>query len=293
VNLLYLEVVLFSFLSSFSRSILNIIDRYTFGHLKKSVAGTSFINNYLPLLLLLVICSITGNGKELLQKIISFKIICIAFLIQMVSYAYSLAFKHANIHKVIVISKLSDIFIPIGIFLIVGSWNWLDYGFAILTTIVCIPIIFQKSDYKNKTPLYIVLAVIVVLVLQGSLSSVLVDKSEQTIVNSILITTAIMFWRFCWSFFVYYYHKEGSLIEDLLDVRLVALFRCLTSISTQLFFILALSYTTSPIAWPIFNSTILFSVGLSALILKEKATKLEYLVIASIFLITSFRLILN
>nr|WP_230680898.1 EamA family transporter [Paracidovorax cattleyae] len=65
--------------------------------------------------------------------------------------------------------------------------------------------------------------------------------------------------------------------------------RALLTVATQVTFIYAITSAASAVAWPILNTTGLMAMALSALLLREKPSRLEAFVIVTITLLALAR----
>src|ERR1700682_4716008 len=85
------------------------------------------------------------------------------------------------VSQVTVAGKASDLFIPVGVFLAAGHWDWMTYGFAVATTLVCLPILRSSDNEQDPDSIKRTAVLIgVALVLQASLAPLLAASSNTT-----------------------------------------------------------------------------------------------------------------
>ncbi|MES2769135.1 MAG: hypothetical protein V4596_08320 [Bdellovibrionota bacterium] len=273
--------LLYAFISASFRGVISTIDRYQFGVSRQSVTFTNIYNNVLAFIISLVVCIFFGDVHRVLPFLGNIKIILFSFILQLAAHAFSYAFKHMKIPAVIIFSKMADLFIPIGIFLFSSIWNWSDFLFSVSTFLVCVPIfIFQNK--KGHIHLFSALAVLFVLVIQGSFSPWFMSGVSSD--SWIHYTVALIFWRLVFSLLgVINNSKEFSMhptcskkFRKYLSIMLV---RSVLTLGAQAFLVLSLSQERPVLAWPVLNATGLISVVFSSLILREHAGKYEILAV--------------
>ena len=282
------SIMLLALVSSLSRAGLNVVDRYQIGFRELSIRQVNLWNNVIPTLLMVILLLFFGLGHEFLKLLISWKTICFSGLVQLVAYAFSFGFRHLNVNQVTATAKLSDIFIPIGIFIFTSHWSWSNYSFAILTTLVCLPILWKKKKISasfDHGGLFIIGA----LVLQASVAPLLIETSINSSVSFqhlFLFTISVLFWRSIWTILPLFCQKQSMPIRwDLSYLNYIFLLRVILTILTQVSFIVAIASPHSLVAWPILNSTGLFALFFSKQFLKEYHTRKEQgIVIAISFL---------
>lgn len=284
--------LLIAFFSAGLRASLNLIDRELFGRRGASVLDVNFWNNLLPLVVLLALAAGMGHGQGVLSALLNGRTLVFAGLVQLVAYTFSYCLGRFSVAATTVYSKMPDLLIPVGIWLVAGQWSWSNYGFAVLTCVVCLPIWFQRprtTTLSGSPHAVLIAALVAALVLQGSLSSSLVP-SETSLLASFEFATAVIFWRTLWSSVALL--RKGFRWSSSLWGSLQALVfvRSLASIGTQLTFVLALAQGESAAAWAVFNSTSLIAVALAALVLKEPPTRPELFAIGGIGVLTAARL---
>ncbi|MEN3010812.1 MAG: hypothetical protein ABDI20_07615 [Candidatus Bipolaricaulaceae bacterium] len=135
--------------SSSLRAILNVLDRLAFGHRRAEVILLNLINNFLPLFLIFPV-AVLLKPEQTIAALGDLRNIGLAGLVQLVAYAFSAAFRELTIPQVIVYSKLPDLFIPLGIYALDRFFSVVDFLFSALTTLVCVPIIFEAHQHQKR-----------------------------------------------------------------------------------------------------------------------------------------------
>ncbi|UAC49633.1 hypothetical protein K6959_07460 [Bacillus aquiflavi] len=291
-------IMIFAFLSALSRAGLNIVDRYQIGMKKLSIFYVNLWNNVIPAILMIALCILLGWHGQLVASIFDWKTLVFSGIVQLVAYAFSYAFRHLNVSQVLVIGKkkMSDLFIPIGIFVTTMQWDWSTYFFAVATTIVCLPILWEKGERENGNAFKKVGLIIgSALVLQASLSPLLTEMNTVVAIrDTFAFTTAVIIWRTVWSLIPLLRKKRAQDEASFFGLLSNPVFfvRALLTIITQTTFILAVGSTASAVAWPILNSTSIFSVALSSLLLREKPSKLQIGIVITITILSVIRFFL-
>ena len=284
-------VMLLAFLSALSRGGLNSIDRYQIGFRRLSICQVNLWNNLLPAIVMVVLCLFFGLRKELWTSLFQWKTLFFSGLVQLVAYSFSFAFRHSNVNQVTVMAKLSDFFIPVGIFFTTDHWSWSSYGFAVMTTVVCLPLLWKSSSAK-KDPFFKSAGffIIAALVLQASLAPLLIMPPSGGVTgdlhHALLFMIAVLCWRTSWSVLPMVFQRQSisvSLIQ--LCWNPVFLLRVLLTVLTQLSFVLAIAGPNALVAWPILNSTGIFALFFSRQFLKEDSTRLEQGIVIAIALL--------
>ncbi len=284
-------VMLLAFFSAVCRAGVNSVDRYQIGFRSLSICQVSLWNNLLPAIVMVMLCLCFGLRKELWSLLFQWKTVCFSGLVQLVAYSFSFAFRHSNVNRVTIMAKLSDFFIPVGIFFTTAHWSWSSYGFAIMTTVVCLPLL-QKSPAQKKDPFFkrAPFFIIVALVLQASLAPFLImppsDGVTAGLHHTLLFMITILCWRSAWSLLPMLFRGQAiSMPVIQLCWNPIFLLRVSLSIFTQLFFLLAIAGPNALVAWPILNSTGIFGLFFSRRFLKENSTRLEQGVVVTITLL--------
>lgn len=160
-----LWLIIFATISSFSRGIISVIDRYQMGYRKQSSIDVNFLNNIcssvLVTFMLLVILHNYPSPRITNNYLI--RVFLYAFLAQIVAYGYSYVFKKVTIMQSVILSKITDLFIPLAILLTMGYFSKSSYLVSIISTIiVVIYIAFEQRkdnlDLKNLAKTFTVIA---------------------------------------------------------------------------------------------------------------------------------------
>lgn len=252
-------VMTFALVSALSRAGLNIIDRYQIGQKKLSILGVNLWNNALPAVLMVLVALSFGHGSELLSYFFDWKTVLFGGLVQLVAYAFSYAFRHLHVNLVTVMGKFSDLLIPVGVFLTTRYWSWDTYGFAVATTLACLPILWMTRTLGSFRSIGVAgFAVSGALLLQASFSPLLAPAVPISDVRHLLIfATAVILWRTVWRSLAPLLHRRTGRRTPWLvpPFSPIPILRGLLTIVTQTAFIFAISSSASALAWPILNST--------------------------------------
>jgi len=223
---------------------------------------------------------------ELLEAIFSWRTALFSGMVQLVAYSFSYAFRYLSVNQVTVAGKASDLFIPIGVWAITGYWSWETYHFAIATTLICLPILWIGPHKRNTRAIKTAWVFIgAALVLQASFAPILIEVSSTDLSwnQALPFTTGIIIWRSFWCLIPILRRTKNVRIPSYtLLTNSTFVLRTLLTVITQTTFILAIGNTMSALAWPILNSTGLFAMLLSPVVLKEKYSRVEQLVIFAI-----------
>ncbi|WEV41067.1 hypothetical protein OZX56_02450 [Lactobacillus sp. ESL0684] len=285
-----LLLITFACISAFSRGIISVIDRYQMGYRKQSSINVNFINNLCSTLLVtifLIILLTKIPGPKLTAGYL-FRVLIYGLLAQLVAYGYSYVFKKVTIMQSIVLSKLTDLFIPLAIFITMGYLNGGSYLISIISTvIVVVYVIFkQRRDGLNLQVLlqtFIVIAPL--LILQAALSPLL-TKGLIKAIDLIYFTIATIYIRFIISFITFVVKNHGlkmQLARADRQLTLIYLTRAVLTLLAQVTNTLATSSPNSSIAWVFLNMTNLYSVIIGSIVLKEKVKVSDVLLVVCIF----------
>lgn len=278
--------------SSFSRAILNILDRNIFGHKHAGVVFVNFANNFLPLVLILPPAVLSSDSQSIISALSDIHNLLLAGLIQLTAYAFSLTFRELTIPQVIVFSKLPDLFIPIGIYMVSRIWSPVDFAFSTLTTLVCLPLLFQRPRESRiyKRSWWVLAFLMSAVVLRGVFSGALVQGKEGP-GDWLLVTMATLWWRFIWSLIVMIgaFITRNGLIWTSPGVLLL-LGRAGITLAVQALYIVALAKGPITAVWPIINSTALFATVFSSAFFQEHPTGRELIAILGVTGLTVARM---
>ena len=288
----------YAFASAGSRGVISVIDRHQFGIRKKSIIYTNIFNNIAASFLSLVLVLVFAQEQVFFSFISNMKVIVFALLLQLSANAFSYAFKHMKVASMTVAAKMSDIFIGPLIYVLFSIWSTGDFLFAVLTSAICLSLIFSKKHHGFRDfHMVSALTVCVTLILQGVLSPWYVENVSQNQLSWMPFTAALVCWRliFSWLFSLDFSTKvfKGLWAEVThAEFLFLLLSRAVLTLAAQGFLVLSLSLGRPVLAWPILNATGLVAALLSAWLLKEKATKTEVVVICLIALLGLVKVLL-
>lgn len=278
--------------SSSLRAILNVLDRKVFGHKRAGVVFINLVNNFLSLILILPPV-VLSNPRSIMLALSDVHNLWLAGLIQLVAYAFSLAFRYLTIPQVIVFSKLPDLFIPIGIYIVSRVWSPVDFAFSTLTTLVCLPLLFQgpKESRIYARSWWVLGFLMSAVVLRGVFSGALVQGKGNGPSDWLLVTMVTLWWRFIWSLAVMigaFGIRKGVIWTS--PGVLLLLGRAGITLAVQALYILALVEGPITAIWPIINSTALFATVFSSAFFREHPTGRELMAILGITGLTVARM---
>jgi uncharacterized membrane protein len=283
-------VIVLAFISSVHRALLNILDRQILGLHKKNLRFTVMVNNLLPLLALSVVLLIAGKLTHIFVYISSFKVFIFSLIYQCVSYSFSYAFSKCKVQQVVLFAKLPDIFIPALLLLIFGIYDIQNILFSVAIFAFCSP--FFISQRSSKTQYIAALFLTITLIVQGVFAQFSLSSQISGISEILLYTTAVLFWRFLFTLILNI--KNTMKVKDIdFQYSFLVIIRSIVNLITQVTFIFALSQENGYRAWPIINSTIIFSIVLSKLFLKEKTTRVEGIALTGIIGLSLIKMFYN
>jgi hypothetical protein len=268
----YLFVIAVACISSFTRAIINLIDRWQFAYNKDCVIEISFINNLLPVILAISGGLLFGYSKLILENILCFESIFLGVIIQVVAITFSYAMKRYELLKVTLMAKVSDFFMPIIFGLMGGFHNVNQISIQAIGFLIAAPL-FLKFNIFGISSLHFLVLIVLGLTAQvifGKyfLGSHLLDNNFEEL---IFFSVGVIFWRTMWTLPIFFYkYKKLSFFK--VPSRITYL-RSILTLITQLSFIYTINSIFVDIAAPILNLTGLFSVLLASLVIKEKLGK--------------------
>lgn len=256
---------------SASRVFLVLLDRATFKNTNHFYLQI-LLNSLYPLLLSLSCSAYFSSYSLLASFLFSPNVILHALLSFLAAWSVSLGLKRMEVRYVVVVSKVSDIIIPVASF-IVYSRILPGWELAGLTLVAYIPIIL--SGFSTRSIDLKVSALIVgTIVIQSLVNSFLKIDYKPSLEYFSAYITCILFWRFLFCITMTLNRVEDiSLASIVANKRLVL--RSFVALSSQGAFFLALLDETNNYVWPIFNTTPLISMIASRYFLREKGTRSE------------------
>ncbi|WP_279083455.1 EamA family transporter [Lactobacillus apis] len=290
-----LWLIIFATISSFSRGIISVIDRYQMGYRKQSSIDVNFLNNIcssvLVTFMLLVILH-NYPGPRITNNYL-IRVFLYAFLAQIVAYGYSYVFKKVTIMQSVILSKITDLFIPLAILLTMGYFSKSSYLVSIISTIIVVIYIAfeQRKDNLDLKNLAKTFAVIAPLLIAQAAFSPFLTKGLIKPIDLVFFTIMTIYVRCLISLITFIYKNHSLKINGENSTGRVFLIygsRAVLTLLAQVTYTLATSSPNSSIAWIFLNMTSLYSVIFGDIFLKEKMKFADILVIVLIFVLALF-----
>lgn len=285
-------LIIFAIVSSLSRGIISVIDRYQMGYRHQSSINVNFLNNLCSTALVTIFLIGLLNKFPTPKITVNYvsKIIIYGLLAQLVAYGYSYVFKKVTIMQSIVLSKLTDLFIPLAICLTMGYFNKSSYLISIISTIivVCYIIFKQRHSQMNVTTLLKTFMVIGPLLIVQAALSPLLTKGVIRLVDLVYFTIATIYIRCIITIITFWVKHHGLRIKGVkINKQIFWIYgaRAVLTILAQATYTLATSSPNSGIAWIFLNMTNLYSVIFGSFALKEKIHVSDVLLIICIFVL--------
>ncbi len=283
----YYYLIIISTISAMSRGLISVIDRYQIGYKNKSVLKVNFLNN-LYTVFFIIISIYYLNINEVLTLLSNINIIIYSILVQLVALSYSRLFKKLTIFEAAITAKTSDLLIPIAIFITTGYFNITNYFISFLTTMLIV--LWLKNKNNIKKIINGIIIIVPLLVIQAASAPLLVNDYKNSFHSLIIFTISTLIIRFIISTINLIPFIKKIKFDGYKELFFDKLFfiRAILTIIAQFTFVIATSSINSSISWIFLNITSLYGVIFSGLILKEKNTKTEFILIISITLIAIF-----
>lgn len=283
-------LITFASISAISRGVISVIDRYQMGYRKQGIIEVNFINNLFSITLVTIffIFMVKKYNFPVFSATYVIKIVIYALVVQLVAYGYSYVYKKINIMQSVVINKLSDLLIPLALFLTTGYLNFKSYLVSILTTILVAIYIFykeKKAELNKSAMLKSALVIVPLLVFQSAISPVL-TRGVGNIYDLIFFTIFTIYIRgiiALIAFIVKIKHIQNLGLSK--SILLIYACRALLTLLAQITYTLSTSSPQSSISWVFLNITPLYSVLFGNLILHEKIKWVDGMVIVLIFIL--------
>lgn len=266
----------------FSRVVLNMFDRNFFRKGDVDFLRGILLNALCPLVFAIFNCVLFSCfDSSIYVLLLNPGVILSGFAAQLTAYAASRCLRGMNIRNVMVTSKTTDFFIPLGMFCVTSQFRFNEYIFIALTTLSFIPIaltilkegkLYEKSSYIFMGSLF----------LQAVLNSYfhMADYAREWGDFSRLMV-GILFWRACLMMLpmALQYCKNSSTCRQPLPPQiLLSLFlRGSLAFLSQAAFFFSITREMSFVAWPIINSTPILSCYAAHYFLKERVGQPELL----------------
>ena len=247
-----LFVLAVALLSSLARAGINVIDRWQFAYKNESVVKLSFLNNFFPVILGVSIVTIFGKLDQLINLIFTFQVCVLGFIVQLVAMIFAYAFKTYRIYEISLISKISDLSVPLFLVLLTGIINHNQLILQALSLLICLPFLIKLNIFDSKKIICILL-IVFGLTIQAIGGFYLVDSAidQKNIGDLIYFCVAIIFWRTVWLSPLYLYSTKKCLTFSC-PSRLTLL-RVFLTFLTQITFIYVIGLIDGVIAMPILN----------------------------------------
>lgn len=277
--------ILFASASAVFRGFISVLDRDLFGHRRKCVLSTNLVNNVLAFAVVSALAWL-WVGKAAFAGIVDLKVFVFALLLQFSAICFSFGFRSMSVHRVILISKTSDLLIPFAVLLTTSEWNWQNSLFSFLIFFCCLPLLFSREARSEIAPLTAVM-IVLSLVLQGGLSPLLIKNGGHGAWLS--STVGIIFWRMAWGVPPMFslgkrFYTSLSAAMDIEVLKILCL-RSVLTVGAQAFLILAVGWGIDVVAWPILNSTGLVSVCFASVQLREHPRRADVIAIGLVTLL--------
>lgn len=141
-----LVIITLAIISSSSRGIISVIDRYQIGFKNKSVVDVNLYNNLYTIGLIFILSFYFPIGYIFTD----YKVYIYSLIVQLVAMGYSYLFKNMTIFESAIAAKTADIFIPIAVFFATGVFEISTYLISILTTLMVFFWLKGSSKDTNK-----------------------------------------------------------------------------------------------------------------------------------------------
>lgn len=280
--------ILAALISSTSRGIISVIDRYQMGYRKGNLLVVNFINNILATILatfVLIVLQHVVSLDFLLLPQQWFRIIIYALLVQLVAYGYSYLYSHLPLIDAVISGKISDLFIPLALAFTTSYFSFKQYSVSVISTLLVSLLAFSPSTKKANFKTWVrgILVIVPLLTIQSAFSPLLVDRIHG-IPELMSFTIITIYLRLVISFISLFTRPKNKLINKesmKIGKTVVAVYglRSVLTIAAQISFTIATSSKTSGIAWVLLNMTSLYGVVFGSWILKEKIGKFDVLVL--------------
>ncbi|WEV45777.1 hypothetical protein OZX60_03345 [Streptococcaceae bacterium ESL0687] len=180
-------------------------------------------------------------------------------------------------------AKMADLFIPLAVYLSTGTFNLKTYILAIITTLL---VLFWFRDGKSNKGDFVrgIFIIVPLLVIQAYLSPILVGNYKNSLEQIISFTLATLVLRFIICMFPLFTRRRIKGNFNLNGNSLVLYsVRSILTVLAQFTFTIVTSSPLAAVGWIFLNMSSLYGLIASSLIIKEKNTGREVLLI---FIIT-------
>lgn len=263
--------VLLALISSISRALINVIDRWQFSYKNEDVVKTSFLNNGLPAFVLLSCLILFGSKNHLLNNILSIKACLFGLVMQVVALIFSMALKKYQIYQVTLISKISDFSIPAFSSLLNNSFNLIQLALHGFSALISLPFFIKANLFKSVGWVYCTL-IFGCLTLQASVAPFLSGFTDgfSDFYSLLYFGAGVIFWRASWMFLPLIFSRKISFKSLTILPSKITYLRVILTLLTQLSFIYIISDNESHFVIPILNLTGFFSILMASFCMSEK-----------------------
>lgn len=279
-------------LSVFSRSSLNIIDRYLFG--KKKLP---YVTLYLSIILLpffygTILVVLCKNVSVAIGDFLSLNCFLMALATNLAGLSFTHAFRHKDVRHIVLHTKIPELLLP---FLLIlpffsklgaDSLTWKN---TLLFALMWIGFIPYFLEGKHKTVLLDRAAFFLCsTMLFQMIISVKIGSKHLTGKEMLAFTIAVLLWRCVLSAPLYLFNKQEPNQQFLFNalpkaILSLILFRGVLALLTQFTFNWAITHGSPLLVWPILNSPVILSSVASQILLKEKIYKTDWIALSGVF----------
>ncbi len=282
-----------SFISSFSRAGLNLVDRYQLSSIGLCPIKTSYWNNLLPLLISAPCILLAYPFLDILQYMQSVHIFFLATLLQVISYGFAIVFKRYKLLEVALLTKVPDFLAPLLLCIFGFASGTLYFLCCTCLSLVFFCISAKKTATLSSLPSVLFLSIS--LLAQIIFSYLIFNDFFVGIYfkELLLISFALLIWRFIFSLTIllmhkYFYFDNHEQQKTSFKCTFV---RCFLNLSTQFSFIYVMSSKSYIFVLPILNSTGLIGAALAHYLIGEQISSREYLSLLLLFLLTNISIL--
>ena len=280
-------VISVAIISSISRAIINVIDRWQLCYKGECIVKISFLNNLLPFLVAITFGLSFGFALKIIQSIICIETFIFGAIAQSVALIFSFAIKRFELFKVTLMSKPSDFLISLTFGILRGFINVAEISIHLLSCLISAPLFFKFKIFGLRVYSFILL-IVLGLTIQAVLGKFLINSSFTDInyLDIIFFSIGVIFWRGVWSMLLLLY--KTKLHKSLFIPSKITFVRAFLTLLTQSSFIYVISSRHVNIAVPILNLTGFFSILLANFLMKEPIDRNSLGLIFLTFIVCGF-----
>lgn len=263
-----LATIVWATVCAAARAYLNIFDRHIFRKPETNFLRAVFENNLYAFIPCLLCVAILQGPAATVAAFLQAGPAVVALLLQIVSYAFSHAFRTMPVRDVVIASTLANIVIAGALYFVHPGTGIRDLAFAALT-VVCIGPLLSGSHHFKKGPAIII---VLTLLVQSVVMEFWGFKSPRSFPSFTLFLpylAALMFWRTVISGALYAFAKKPQNQATATPPWHINTLRAALMLLNQAGFVICLSFGEPAYAWAILNATPLAAIVLSRLHLNE------------------------